>query len=106
LLERALAATIASEPIEAKIRAAVKDGRVDGRLPPGAGIEMLVERARAAGILDAAQGDIVLASRDLTARVIRVDDFPQDLGWSELQPATASASAPHSSPTVIHRVAA
>jgi acyl-CoA dehydrogenase len=106
LLERALAATIASEPIEAKIRAAVKDGRVDGRLPPGAGVEVLVERAKAAGVLDAAEGDVVLSARNLTARVIRVDDFAQDLGWSELQPTMASASAPYSAPAIIHRAAA
>ena len=37
LIEHALVATLAAEPIEAKIRAAIKDGRLDAKLPPGAG---------------------------------------------------------------------
>ena len=75
LIERALAATLASEPIEAKIKAAVKAGAFDAKLPPGAGVEVLVARAHGAGVITAAEGEVVLAARDLTARVIRVDDF-------------------------------
>ena len=48
LIERALAATIAAEPIEARIRAAAKEGRFDAKLPPGGGLEAL-RRARAGG---------------------------------------------------------
>ena len=51
LIERALAATVIAEPVEAKLRAAIKEGRLDGSLPPGAGIEVLADRAFAAGIV-------------------------------------------------------
>ena len=106
LLERALPATLASEPVEARIKAAVKAGRLDGTLPPGAGIEVLVARAVAAGAIDAADGELVIKARDLTARVIRVDDFAQDLGWSEMRPVIAAADAVMSTPTIVHRAAA
>jgi acyl-CoA dehydrogenase len=106
LLERALVATLASEPIEARIRSAVKDGRLDGRLPPGADLEVLVARAVAAGVIDAADGEAVIKARDYTARVIRVDDFAQDLGLSEMRPIAAAADAVKSTPTIVHRAAA
>ena len=85
LIERALAATLEAEPIEARIRAAAKEGRFDAKLPPGAGLEVLLERAQAASVVTADEAAAVLAARDLVAKVIRVDDFPQDLGASEMQ---------------------
>ncbi len=93
LIERALVATLASEPVEAKIKAAAKAASFDAKLPPGAGIELLVARAHGAGVITAAEGELVVAARDLTARVIRVDDFAQDLGASELAP-IADATPP------------
>jgi len=106
LIERALAATIAAEPIEAKIRAAAKAGRIDAKLPPGADIEVLVTRAHAAGVIGMAEGEAVLAARDLTARVIRVDDFAQDLGASEFRPAGGADSAPAAKRAFAHKEAA
>ncbi len=106
LIERALAATVAAESVEAKIRAAAKEGRFDAKLPAGAGIEMLVERARGAGIITAAQGAAVLVARDLTAKVIRVDDFPQDLGASDAKPGATPGARPEPSPSVVHKAAA
>ena len=106
-IERALAATIASEPVEAKIRTALKHKQLDGRLAPGAGVEALVARARDAGVITAAEADLVLAAREATAAVIRVDDFAQDLGASEMNVArvdpipVAAATSP-----VAHKVAA
>ena len=85
LIERALAATIVAEPIESRIRTAARAGRLDAKLPPGSALEVLVARAEAAGVIDAGEGTLLLAARDLTARVIRVDDFPQDFGASALQ---------------------
>jgi acyl-CoA dehydrogenase len=110
LIERALVATLASEPIEARIRLAAKEGRIDTRLPAGAGVDVLVARAQAAGVIDVAEAEAVLTARDLTARVIRVDDFPQDFGVSEMNP-TATTAAPTDGPmsTVtkpVHREAA
>jgi acyl-CoA dehydrogenase len=104
-VERALAATMASEPIEARIKEAGRDGRFDVRLPPGDGVETLLARAQAAGVIDAAEAATVLAARDLTAIVVRVDDFAQDLGASEMRiapPAAVLAAAA----AVVHRAAA
>jgi acyl-CoA dehydrogenase len=101
LIERALAATLEAEPIEARIRAAGKEGRFDAKLPGGAGIEVLLERAQAANVVTAAEAAAVTAARDLVAKVIRVDDFPQDLGASEMEldplaaaPRTTTATTP------------
>ena len=111
-IERALVATLASEPIEARIKTATRDGRLDGKLPPGSGVEQLVERAKAAGVITAAEGETVLTARDLTAQVIRVDDFAPDLGVSLLVPADpitvhdAAAMAPHTMATPRRREAA
>jgi len=110
LIERALVATLAAEPIEARIRAAVKEGRLDGKLAGGAGTEVLVARAQTTGIITPDECATVLAARELTARVIRVDDFAQDLGASEMllgdaiaapQPISAVAQ-----PATTHKAAA
>ncbi len=106
LIERALVATLAAEPVEAKIRAGAKEERFDAKLPAGAGIDALVERARAAGIITAAEGAAVLAARDLTAKVIRVDDFPQDLGVSDANAGPTSGAQSSPSPPVVHKAAA
>jgi len=106
LIERALAATLASEPVEAKIRRAVKEHSLDGKLPAGAGLEVLVTRAQAAGVISAAEGERVLAARDLTARVIRVDDFAQDLGASEMRLVATAPAAAVPAPAIVHKAAA
>ena len=104
LADRALVAALAAEPVEAKLRTAMRDGRLDAKLPPGAGLDELVTRAQAAGVLTGAEGSALLAARDLTAKVIRVDDFPQDLGTSEMRLATPMSSAV--APAVVHKAAA
>jgi acyl-CoA dehydrogenase len=87
LIERALQATVIAEPVEAKLRAAVREGHLDGSLPPGAGIEVLADRALATGIVSVDEARALRAQRELVAKVIRVDDFDKDLGASLLQPA-------------------
>jgi acyl-CoA dehydrogenase len=87
LIERALIATIGAAPIETRIRAAIREERLDGRLPPGAGVDALVARAKAAGVINASEADAVLAAHELTAHVIRVDDFGPDLGAALMMPA-------------------
>jgi len=104
LADRALVAALAAEPVEAKLRTAMRDGRLDAKLPPGAGLDELVTRAQAAGVLTGAEGSALLAARDLTATVIRVDDFSQDLGASEMRLSTPGPSAVASA--VVHKVAA
>jgi acyl-CoA dehydrogenase len=103
-IERALAATLAAEPIEAKVRAAAKEGKFDAKVPPGGGLDALVARAQAAGVITATEAAAVIAARDLTAKVIRVDDFPQDLGLSEMQAPHHDGAVP--APAVMHKAAA
>ncbi|HEY4138211.1 MAG TPA: acyl-CoA dehydrogenase, partial [Casimicrobiaceae bacterium] len=70
-LERALAATIAAQPAEAKIRTATRDGRLLGTLPPGSEIEALADKAIAAGVIKPAERDTLIAARALMENVIR-----------------------------------
>jgi acyl-CoA dehydrogenase len=104
LIERALAATVAVEPIEAKLKAAMKEGRLDAKLPPGADADVLTGRALAAGILTADEAHALNAQRALVARVVRVDDFDSDLGAKLLQPAIDALCPPQG--PVQHRAAA
>jgi acyl-CoA dehydrogenase len=92
-IERALAATIAAEPAEAKLRAAMKEGRFDAKLPPGAGGDERIARAVATGAITQAEAQMLATARELTAKVIRVDDFAQDLGASEFRPVTVGPQA-------------
>ncbi len=85
LIDRALAATIVADPIEAKVNVAVKAKRFDTALDPGAGAAELTERALAAGIITSEEAAALALARELVARVIRVDDFPQDLGASDMR---------------------
>jgi acyl-CoA dehydrogenase len=111
-IERALVAAIAAAPVESRIRTAIRDGRLDGTLVPGAGGDVLAERARAAGIIDAAEAEALLVARELTAKVIRVDDFGPDLGVSLLAPPNpvtvhdAATLAPRVTESPRHRAAA
>jgi acyl-CoA dehydrogenase len=84
-------ATIAAEPIEAKLRAAVKEGRIDGKLLPGEGADALAARGVDAGAITAAEAAMLAMARELTATVIRVDDFAPDLGASESRPVPGAA---------------
>ncbi|MCE7875936.1 MAG: acyl-CoA dehydrogenase [Betaproteobacteria bacterium PRO3] len=95
LIERALAATVAVEPVEAKLKAAAKSGAFDANLAPGEGVEELAARAISAGVIDAGEGRALVAQRTLVAKVVRVDDFAPDLGTSLLRvtaPGEPSAS--------------
>jgi acyl-CoA dehydrogenase len=87
LIERALAATVVADPVEAKLRTAIKDGRLDSRVPAGSGIEVLADRALAAGFITLEEARALATQRELVARVIRVDDFDRDMGAALLRPA-------------------
>jgi acyl-CoA dehydrogenase len=78
VLERALAAVVAAEAIEARIRSAQKRGAITG-----ATAEALADAAQAAGIIDFAERDALRSAASLRDEVIRVDDFPPDFGLSE-----------------------
>jgi len=64
----------AAEPIEARIRAAVKAGR----LLPMRGDEQ-VASALAASVIDSGEELVLRRAKRLSDLVIQVDDFPQDL---------------------------
>jgi acyl-CoA dehydrogenase len=85
-IELALAATLAAEPIEARMRDAFKAGRfsaVSGADRGAAALE--------AGVITADELRLLRRASELADRVIRVDDFAQDLGASELKPSAAAA---------------
>jgi acyl-CoA dehydrogenase len=79
-LEAALNATMASEPIDAKVRNAQKSGAI-----AGAGEEELRRAALAAGVITAEEQAQLQRTARLRDEVIRVDDFPQDFGRAELE---------------------
>ena len=78
-LEAAFLATVACEPIEAKLRAAVRDGALLAQ--PGSDLAAL---AHAKGILEAEELQRWQRKEALRRRVIAVDDFPSDFGRAEI----------------------
>jgi len=89
-LEAALEAAIRAEAVEAKIRAAQKSGAI-----LGASAAELAQAALAAKVIGAEEMSLLKRAAQLRDEVIRVDDFPQDLGRSEsarpAQPQRAAA---------------
>jgi acyl-CoA dehydrogenase len=86
-IELALAATLAAEPIEVRMREAFKARGFSAA--PG------VDRGAAAveaGVITAEERTLLQRAGELADRVIRVDDFAQDLGASEFKPAAAPSS--------------
>ena len=74
VIEHALAATIAAEAIEARVRAAQKKGTFTARGPG------LMRAAFDAGLIDAGELALITRRDQLRDRVVKVDDFPQDFG--------------------------
>ncbi|HVJ72725.1 MAG TPA: acyl-CoA dehydrogenase [Casimicrobiaceae bacterium] len=97
-IERALAATIAAEAVEAKLKAAARAGAFDAALAPGEGIDELAARAVSAGVVDAREGRTLVEQRALVAKVVRVDDFAPDLGTSLLAVAASGETEPTAAP--------
>ncbi len=77
-LELALAATIAAEPIDAKVRAAERAGRFDG--DPQANVRDIANAAHAAGVINEEEFAVLQRRNHLRDIVVRVDDFPFDFG--------------------------
>ena len=78
VLELALEAAVASEAIEAKLRAAQKAGKLTARAP-----DQLIAQAQASGVISREEAGLLARRDELRAKVIRVDDFPQDFGISD-----------------------
>jgi acyl-CoA dehydrogenase len=79
ILEAAFEAVIACEPIDEKLRKAVKKGKMSA--PPGADLGFL---AKEQGILSTDEYAQWSRKEALRKRVIKVDDFPRDFGRAEI----------------------
>src|SRR3989449_200198 len=88
-IESAVEATLAAEPIDARIREAQKAGRFSVKLG-----EDRAAAAQAASVITADEFAIVCRAKKLADQVIRVDDFAPDLGVSEMQPPAVSPAPP------------
>jgi acyl-CoA dehydrogenase len=82
-LELALIATIAAEPLDAKIRAAEKRGEFADN--PEANVRDLAQAAFAAGVVSADEFALLKRRNELRDIVIHVDDFPPDFGLGKAQ---------------------
>src|SRR4029079_12900986 len=80
ILEKAFLATVACEPIEKKLREAVRGGRLAIR--PG---HDTATAAKELGLLTADEVQQWQRKEALRKNVIKVDDFPQDFGRAEIQ---------------------
>jgi acyl-CoA dehydrogenase len=95
-IELAVEATLAAEPIESRVRDAAKAGRFAATQG-----EEHAAAAHAAGVITADELALVRRAQRLADQVIRVDDFAQDLGASEMRPPQAVPPA-----VVAHKAAA
>ena len=96
-IELALEATLAAEPVEAKIRDAVKAARITVKTG-----EDRAAVAQAAGVISVDELALVRQARRLADAIIRVDDFAQDLGASDMRPSVVAQG----SAVIGHRAAA
>ena len=77
-LEAAFLATIACEPVEKKLREAVRSGSLERRMQ-----DDLATLARDKGIISVEEFALWQRKETLRKGVIKVDDFPQDFGRAE-----------------------
>ena len=87
-IEAALAATLAAEPIEARIRSAEKAGAFAGE--PDANVRDIARVALARGVINAEEYAILARRNALRDRVIHVDEF--DFGLRQAQSAPTPAA--------------
>ena len=85
-LEAALVAVIAAEAVEAKMRAAQKAGVLSGKGTS------LTDSALRQGIINAGDTQVLARAQQLRRRAIMVDDFPRDLGKTEIFQTTQAVS--------------
>jgi len=79
ILEQAFLATIACEPVDEKLRKAVKKGKIV--VQPGVDLGTLALQNR---IISSEELALWQRKEALRKNVIKVDDFPQDFGRAEL----------------------
>jgi acyl-CoA dehydrogenase len=78
-LDMAMFAVIAAESVEAKMRAAQREGKISGEFP-----DMLMQDAKAKSIISGGEVEILARAKVLRRKAIMVDDFPKDFGRSEM----------------------
>lgn len=83
VLEAALDAVIAAEPVEAKIQQAARSGTIAGRFH-----DQQINSALRAGVITADEVRVLERAAELRRKVIMVDDFPKDLGRTEIHQTT------------------
>jgi len=103
VLEAALRAVIAAEPIGAKIRQARERGLIASTFA-----DQIVDEACAKGVITQSEKEAMERAKLLRRQVIMVDDFPKDLGKTEIhqttQPVTFEALRGRTSwPELEHR---
>src|SRR4030095_1569335 len=87
VLEAAFHAVIAAEPVGAKIRAARDQGLLTGRYA-----DEIVDEAHAKGVITEQEKAVMEKAKVLRRKAIMVDDFPRDLGRSEIHQSTEPVS--------------
>jgi acyl-CoA dehydrogenase len=87
VIDAALLAVIAAEPVEAKLRAAQRAGTVGGEFA-----EIVAQEALAKGVITPQEAETLAQARALRRKVIMVDDFPKDFGRSEMFQTTRPVS--------------
>ncbi|HEX9185248.1 MAG TPA: acyl-CoA dehydrogenase [Burkholderiales bacterium] len=90
VLEAAFLAAIACEPIEKKLREAVKSGALE----PRSGVDT-AQLARDKGVITPEEFAQWQKKEALRKRVIMVDDFPQDFGRAEIMEALGETKPVH-----------
>jgi len=80
-LEAALEAAIRAEEVDQKIRAAQKDGRLKATKAGE-----LAQAAAETGVITPEEHALLRRATQLRDEVIKVDDFPQDFGLSQIMP--------------------
>ncbi|MGH6692031.1 MAG: acyl-CoA dehydrogenase domain-containing protein, partial [Gammaproteobacteria bacterium] len=83
VLEAALRAVIAAEPVGAKIRQARERGTIESTFA-----DQIVDEACAKGVITQTEKEAMERAKLLRRRVIMVDDFPKDLGKTEIHQTT------------------
>ncbi|MCB1949564.1 acyl-CoA dehydrogenase [Nitrosomonas sp.] len=86
-LEQALECAIKSAPLEAKVRNAVKSGKITAQQG-----EKQITQAYHLNVITVSEADLLHKMRDLRSRVIKVDDFSQDFSYE------APSSSGHTEP--------
>jgi acyl-CoA dehydrogenase len=88
-LNAAMNAVVAAEPIEAKVRAAQKAGRITAKTQDAA-----FEEAKSLSVITDTELALWKRARVLTKEVVRVDDFDKNFGIAVIAPTSRTASSP------------